>query len=460
MKARKISRRELLRMLGMGAAGAALAACTSAPAPTQPPATGAPVATEAPTVAGPTTAPATPAPKAPVKITLWTYPDDDLYFNASLPDFNQQNPEITIEVIKLDTGDLDEKLTTSLVGGTGAPDLVDLEEGYVGKYGAQGGMVNLLDDPYNIKQYEEFFPAFAWDAGYSADKSKFYFLNYSLSPCVIHYRRSLFEKAGLPSDPEEVRKLLCTDWEAYLSAGEKLAKAAGPWFLDSAGEIFNVYWAQNSASYFDAQGRLSLNNETYLKGLTLAKTARDKGLDAKMTLWTPEWENSFNQSTVATYLSGDWLQGLIKVYGGDATKGDWGMTPVPGKIGTPLTGSTLCITEQSANKDAAWKFFSYFGFNAKPQLQMYVMTFCFPGYKPAWDDPVMQEPVEWYGGQKARLVSVEVAKNFWERPAITKYNRPIRDVIDVEIAEVLDKGKDPAQALADAEETAKSQLEL
>ncbi len=456
METRKLTRREMLKVLGLGAAGAVLAACAQPPAPTK-----APEPTPAPAEAA--TAPAeapTAAPAQAVKITLWTYPDDDIYFNASLPDFNQQNPEITVEVVKLDTGDLDEKLTTSLVGGTGAPDMIDLEEGFVGKYGAQGGFVDLLQPPYNIKDHEKDFPQFAFNAGYSEDKSKFYFLNYSLSPGVIHYRRSLFDKAGLPSDPDEVRKLLCADWEAYLAEGEKLAKPAGPWFLDAAAEIFNSYWCQNSFTYFDAQGKLSIANETHLKGLKLAKTARDKGLDAKLTLWTPEWENSFSQTTVATYLSGDWLQGLIKAYGGDVTKGDWGMVPMPFKVGTMQTGSTLCITEQSANKDAAWKYFSYFSFNAKPQLQMYTTTFCFPGYKPAWDDPIMQEPVEWYGGQKARLVSVEVAKSFWDRPAITRHNRPIRDIVDLEVAEALDKGKDPEQALKDAEDTARTQLEL
>ena len=456
MEARKLTRRELLKTLGMGAAGTLLTAC-AAPTATQAPVTSAP---ETAATAAPTAVPPAPASAGATKITLWTYPDDDIYFNASLEDFGKQNPDITVQVIKFDTGDLDQKLTASLVGGAGAPDMVDLEEGYVGKYGAQGGFVNLLDAPYNIKDHEKDFPQFAFNAGYSSDKSKFYFLNYSLSPAVIHYRRSLFEKAGLPSDPEEVRKLLCTDWEAYLATGEKFAKPEGPWFLDEAGEIYQSYWSQNSATFFDAQGTLSVANETHLKGFELAKAARDKGLDAKLTLWTPEWQNSFNQTTVGTYLSGDWLQGLIKVYGGDATKGDWGMTPMPAKVGTMLTGSTLCITEQSANKDAAWKYFSYFSFTAKPQLQMYVSTFCFPGYKPAWDDPIMQEPVEWYGGQKARQVSVEAAKNFWDRPALDKYTRQIRDMVDVELTNVLDKGKDPAQALADAEATAKTQLEL
>ncbi len=451
MEARKITRRDVLKMLGLGAAGAVLAACAPAPAPTQAPATSAPANTEA--------VPATPAPQAPVKITMWTYPDDDIYFNAVIPDFNQQYPDITVEIIKLDAGDLDQKLTAALVGGTGAPDLVDLEQGWIGKYAAQGGLVDLAADPFNVGQYKQFFPKFAWDAGYSADRSKYYFVYYSTAPAVIHYRRSLFKGAGLPEDPDEVRKLICTDWESYESIGEKISKPNGPWMIDYAGAIFENYRNQNAPNWLKEDGTLNINNEENLKGLQMAQLARKNGIDAKLSAWTPEWENSFKQTQVASYLSGDWLQGLIKVYGGEPTKGDWGMLPLPGKGGASNGGSTLCIPMQSPNKEAAWKYLSYFSFNVKPQVQMYVLTLCFPGYIPAWDDPALAQPMEWYGGQKAGLISVEVAKQFSHR-TYSRYDNQIGDIVGVEIAEVLDKGKDPAQALADAEATAKTQLEL
>jgi len=461
MKARKITRRDMLRMLGLGAAGALLASCAPAPAatPTQAPAAGEAQATAAPQATEvPTTAPATPAPKGQTKITMWTYPDDDIYFNAANGDFQKDNPDITLEVVKLDTGDLDQKLTAALVGGTGAPDLVDLEQGYLGKYTSQGGFVDLAADPFNAGVYQKDFPKFAWDAGYSPDH-KLYFIYYSTAPAVIHYRRSLFKNAGLPSEPEEVRPLICQDWEGYISTGEKIAKESGPWFIDYAGAIFDNYRNQNSPNWLKEDGSLNINNPENLQGLKLAQLARKKGLDAKLSAWTPEWENSFKNDQVATYLSGDWLQGLVKVYGGEPTKGDWGMLPLPGKIGASNGGSTLGIPMQSANKEAAWKFLSYFCFNVKPQVQMYVLTTCFPGYMPAWDDPAMQEPVEWYGGQKSRLISVEVAKEFSDR-IYSKYDSQIGDIMSVEIANVLDKGKDPAQALADAEATAKNQLEL
>ncbi|MGQ9681100.1 MAG: ABC transporter substrate-binding protein [Anaerolineae bacterium] len=449
-----ITRRQAFRYLGLATAGTLLAACSpAAPEPTKGSEPAATTATE------PTAQPAAPAPQGVTKIVMWTYPDDDIFFNACIPDFNAQYPEISVEVIKLDASDLDQKLTAAFAGGTGAPDLVDLEQSWIGKYAAQGGFVDLAADPFNVRQYEKDFPKFAWDAGYSADKSKYYFVYYSTAPAVIHYRRSLFEGAGLPSEPEEVRKLICPDWESYESVGETISKPEGPWMIDNAAEIFWNNRNQHAPNYLNDDGSLNIDNEANLQGLKLAKLARDNGIDAKLSSWTPEWENSFKQTQVASYLSGDWLQGLIKVYGGEGTKGDWGMLPLPGKGGASNGGSTLSIPEQSQAKEAAWKYLSYFSFSVKPQVQMFVLTTCFPGYIPAWDDPAMQEPVEWYGGQKARLISIEVAKQFSHR-TYSRYDWQLNDIVGVEVANVLDKGKDPAQALADAQETAKIQLEL
>jgi len=137
--------------------------------------------------------------------------------------------------------------------------MADLEQGYIGKYGAGSGFVDLKD--FGVGQYEKDFPKFAWDAGYSADKSKYYFLYYSTAPAVIHYRRSLFKAAGLPSEPEEVRKLLCTDWESYIGTGEKIAKPTGPWMFDTAGVILDRYRDQNAPNWLKDDGTLNINNE-------------------------------------------------------------------------------------------------------------------------------------------------------------------------------------------------------
>ncbi len=60
-------------------------------------------------------------------------------------------------------------------------------------------------------------------------------LGTDVGPMAICYRKDLFEKAGLPTDREEVGKLWAGDWSKLVDAGEKYkAKAPkGTTFMDS-----------------------------------------------------------------------------------------------------------------------------------------------------------------------------------------------------------------------------------
>jgi ABC-type glycerol-3-phosphate transport system substrate-binding protein len=195
-----------------------------------------------------------------------------------------------------------------------------------------------------------------------------------------------------------------------------------------------------------------------LEGLKLALDARKRGLDAKMGQWTPEWQNTFKMTTVATYPSGDWLTILLKEYGGDSTKGDWGMVPVPGKSGASQGGSLFCAFEQTKFKEESAKLLSFLTFDLNAQLQL-IDFYNFPVLKKAWDDPKMQQPVDWYAGQQTRLVSAAVAKEFSDRK-YTPYDDQCSNIVGTEVTNCLDQGKDPQKALEDAQATAESQIEI
>jgi ABC-type glycerol-3-phosphate transport system substrate-binding protein len=302
-------------------------------------------------------------------------------------------------------------------------------------------------------------PKFCWEAGLSPDKAKVLFLYYSIGIAVIHYRRSLFKAAGLPDDPDGVKALISKDWAANLDAGAKISKASGPWMFDTAGTIFGMYRDQFNPVWFDeASKKFLINTPAMLDGLKLALDARTRGLDAKMGQWTPEWENTFKMDTVATYPSGDWLVILLKAYGGEATKGDWGMVPVPGTSGASQGGSLFCSFEQTKFKDESAKLLKFLTFDLAAQLIL-IDFYNFPILKKAWDDPKMSQPVDWYAGQQTRLISAEVAKKLSDR-VYTPYDDQCSSITSTEVTNCLDQGKDPQKALEDAQATAEAQIVL
>jgi ABC-type glycerol-3-phosphate transport system substrate-binding protein len=369
--------------------------------------------------------------------------------------YQANNPNTSMEIVKLETSDEDQKITTAMVAGAGLPDMADIEQTYFRKRVYSPGILDL--SPYGAGAHKNDMPQWCWNAGLNPDGNLILFLYYSVGVAVIHYRRSVFKAAGLPSDPETVQSLISKDWPSNLDVGAKIAKPGGPWMFDAAGTIFGQYRDQyNPVWYDELTKKFMIDVPPMLDGLKLALDARKRGLDAKLSQWTPEWTNTFKMGTVATYPIGDWLPILLKDYGGDATKGDWGMVTCPGDTGASAGGSLFCAFEQSKFKQEAAKVITYFTFDLEAQMKL-TEYYNLPSLMKAWDDPRMQEPVEWYGGQQTRLVSVAGARKFSDRK-YTPYDDQCNTIMGTEVTNCLDQGKDPAQALKDAQATAETQI--
>jgi ABC-type glycerol-3-phosphate transport system substrate-binding protein len=436
---KSLSRRDFLQMVSLSGAGVVLAACAPAAA----------------TPSAPTEVVDVPAAADEVKITMWTYPGDEGFLGEMFDLYRSKNQNVSLELVKITNDDMTQKLAAALVAGAGAPDVADIEQGYFRKWVYGPGLLDLR--PYNVESHKDEIPAFAWAAGQSPDMTKTYFLYYSIGCAVVHYRRSVFKAAGLPDDPEGVAGLISTNWADNLTTGEKISKEGGPWMFDTAATVFGMYRDQFSPVWYDqTAGKFLINTPEMLDGLNLSLDARKRGLDAKINQWTPEWETTFSSASVASYPSGDWLLVFVQEYGGDATKGDWGMVPVPGTSGASAGGSLFCAFEQS--KIEAYRLISFLTFEQEAQL-MLLKYYNFPALKKAWDDPKMDEEVDWYGGQKIHQISVDVAKKFSDR-VYTAYDDDCSKITGNEVTNVLEQGKDPQQALVDAQATAESQIEI
>jgi len=121
-------------------------------------------------------------------------------------------------------------------------------------------------------------------------------------------------------------------------------------------------------------------------------------------------------------------------------------------------GSFVAIPEQSKNKEAAWKFVQWACATAEGQNVLFKKSGVFPAYKPAWQDPLYEAPVDFFGGQKTYKIWTEIADNI---PAIlrTPNDLQLDDIVGAELTKVLKESKDPAQAVKDAEAEALKRIE-
>ncbi|MEN9934225.1 MAG: hypothetical protein RLZZ387_804, partial [Chloroflexota bacterium] len=121
-------------------------------------------------------------------------------------------------------------------------------------------------------------------------------------------------------------------------------------------------------------------------------------------------------------------------------------------------GSFVAIPEQSKVKEQAWEFVKWATCSAEGQNVLFKQSGVFPAYKPAWQDPLYDAPVDFFGGQRTYRIWTEIADNV-KAILRTPNDLQLDDIVGAELTKVLEEGKDPAQAAKDAEAEALKRVE-
>ncbi|MEH0665585.1 extracellular solute-binding protein [Vibrio scophthalmi] len=373
------------------------------------------------------------------------FPDFDSSLKVLLPEFEKESG-IKVDYLMNNHGDHHTKLTTNLATGSGAGDVIVVDVEKIGPFVASGGLVN-LSEQYGADKYADRFAPYAWTQGKGGD-GDVYGIPVDLGPGVMYYRTDIFENAGI--DVNEAIK----DWDSYIAAGEKL-KAQNVQLIASAADVAQAIIfttvPEGEGLYFDAKGEPVVTSERFVHAFEVAKQIRDKGLDGRILAWSNEWYEGFRNGTFATQLSGAWLLGHLNNWIAPDTAGKWGVSNLPDGIYGSWGGSFLSIPTQSTKQDEAWKLIEYMTTNRDVQLKHFEAIAAFPANVTTYDDDLFQEEVAFLGGQKARLLFAEVAKNI-KPVAPAKGDHVARSIIlENALMEVLDEGKDIKTALQEAE---------
>lgn len=388
---------------------------------------------------------ATTATAADSQIRFDGFPDFDSSLKVLLPDFEKETG-IKVDYLMNNHGDHHTKLTTNLATGSGAGDVIVVDVEKIGPFVASGGLVN-LSEKYGADKYADRFAPYAWAQGKGSDGSV-YGMPVDLGPGVMYYRTDIFKNAGI--DVNEAIK----DWDSYIKAGEKL-KAKNIQLIASASDVAQAIIfttvPEGEGLYFDKEGNPVVTSERFVHAFEVAKEIRDKGLDGKILAWSNEWYEGFRNGTFATQLSGAWLLGHLNNWIAPGTAGKWGVSHLPDGIYGSWGGSFLSIPTQSTKQDEAWKLIEYMTTRRDVQLKHFETIAAFPANVTTYDDALFEQEMPFLGGQKARLLFAEVAKNI-KPVAPAKGDHVARSIIlENALMEVLDEGKDIKTALEEAE---------
>ena len=379
-------------------------------------------------------------------LTVATFPDLDRASKAAVDSFQQQYPKVELKIVSLQYADHHTAMTTALATGSGLPDVMAVDFRFIGKFSESGGLEDLNGAPYNAQALRPQFVKYTF-AQATGSKGNLAAMPADIGPGTLLYRKDVADKAGV-SEAE-----LTKSWESFIEAGKKIRAKTGAYLLADAADIRDIVLRtglkDGEGLYFDAQGKVLVDNPRFVRAFELGRAARQAGLDAKVSPWTNDWAAGFKQGRIASQMMGAWLTGHLKNWLAPDTKGLWRSAVLPGGQAGSYGGSFYAIPKKATHKPEAWDFIRFMTTNKAVQLNSLKVLDTFPALLEAQNDPVMDEPIAFLGGQPARKLWREIAAQVPATP-VTKYDAMATDVIRDEFEKVVAEGKAIPAALADA----------
>ncbi|MFC5648776.1 ABC transporter substrate-binding protein [Paenibacillus solisilvae] len=380
------------------------------------------------------------------EIVFWSW--DVEHEKKIIEDFNKEYPNIHVRIIPVQ--DYQNKLLISLATGSGAPDVVQLEENSAAAPVQSGKFVDLSKPPYNFDKSS--LPGFLVKR-YSDKKGQFVGIPNSINPAAMYYRRDLAKQYLGTDDPEEVGKLIGAGegtWDKFFEVGRKLKEDSKGEIalLPGLGDFFNMLSKQPKGAWHE--GNKLLINENILPEFKLLEQIRKEGLDAKLQQWSPSWNTSYSQGKVLFYPGAAWYKDFLISMNDKDGNGRWGVA------GNPVAnwawgGSAECIPLQSKHKDLAFQFIRWWTTSKEGGQSFFKHVGALPFNSDYLSDPLYNQPEPVLGG--------EIMGAFW-KSNIQGIDVPAQDPNDGIANDAINQGVGKIHSgTATAEEAAKLVIE-
>ncbi|MEU3274985.1 ABC transporter substrate-binding protein [Saccharomonospora sp. NPDC006951] len=343
-----------------------------------------------------------------IELTISTFGEfgyDDLY-----AEYERLHPNIKITPHTTGQGGpYHEALFTKLGAGSGLDDVTAVEEGHMSDVLAKSSRFNDLAEIGPAGVTPDRWLDWKYEAGRDKD-GKLIGYGTDIGPLAMCYRKDLFEAAGLPSDPEGVKKLF-ESWDSYFAAGDQFVKGSGgvAWF-DSASQIFNAMQNQLPTGYFDRQDNLVVeSNPGIKKNWDQVTAAVERGQSAGLVAFSNEWNSGFKGSSFATKTCPSWMLGVIEEQAGPEHSGQWAVSGVFPGGGGNWGGSYLTVPTQSEHPKEAAELAAWLT-EPEQQIKAFKAKGAFPSQVEALESPEMAEATnDYFGGVRDGELFVEQA---------------------------------------------------
>ncbi|WP_329390974.1 extracellular solute-binding protein [Streptomyces sp. NBC_01716] len=347
------------------------------------------------------------------------------------------------------SGDLTQRLLAALAGGAYLPDITMIGDNISRYFSDSDRFVNMND--HGARELAQGYLPWKWQAGATSDGFQLGF-PIDIGPAALYYRHDIFEKAGLPSEPDDVAAAVPT-WEKYFTFGEQIRKKLpGRYLITDTKTVFTYSMAQEQRKYFTPEN-------SYLDDQAHVRLAWDRSVEAFRRRLTAGFGGSqtasgqsvdrhaaWNTGQEVSLVNASWITGEIK-QSAPGTAGKWRVCAPPGGPGNQ-GGSFLAITAACPDPQAAFDIISWLQ-NPANQASNYAEIGLFPSSPAAAEDERITAPDTFFGGQSAVKVFADIADQV-RYAYFSPWDITISDTYTDELTNVELGGKDPERAWKDA----------
>ncbi|GAA3848905.1 extracellular solute-binding protein [Streptomyces coacervatus] len=343
-------------------------------------------------------------------------------------------------------GDFKQKLTTTLAAGTSVPDITGIKGEDIASFLPNAARFLDLND-LGFKKLSSQYLDWKTKLAQTEDGRQIGF-PIDIGPTALFYRADLFDKAGLPTDPDKVAAR-AKSWEDYFALGTELKKKVpGTYLVNNISSVFTQAVGQGTKRFIDKNNHFIGDQDHIRAAWTTAIRPYTLGLDAKINDNT--WNAAIGKS-LSTELGAAW-HALDIEQAAPGTKGKWRVCAMPGGPANQ-GGSYLALPKQCRNPEEAFKIISWI-LSPANDARGFTDAAIFPAAPAAYAMPAMTGPDAFFGGQKIIEVFGPAAKAIpvsYEAPADAAVMAPYM----TELTNIEAKGKKPDDAWKDAVSQAK-----
>lgn len=379
-------------------------------------------------------------PSVPYEVSIGVYGDLEKAYAAvfSSADFKAKFPNVTFKFQTSDFGGHHNRLTTVLAAKERANDIEALEVGFIAQFVETGGLTDLNAAPFNAKQYTKDIVKFAM-ANATTTKDNLIAMPVDIAPAVLFYREDLARRAGVNMDN-------LPSWDAYIEAMKKLADPRNGLYAIEHPAAVQAIPLNGGKGGWMKDGKPLEPKEKFLGALELVRKVKAANVDGDLGAWSGPWSQAYIDGKVATIVNGAWFGGTLRTWL-SPEPGKWRVAYLLGKMMASLGGTYLSIpaTTPADRKPIAWEIIKYLATSPSAQLITFREIDAFPALTSVYTDPVMDEDVAFYGGQKVRRIFADVALNIPENK-VSEYDNVILSIWNGAVTEVVNGTLSPEAA--------------